>query len=346
MNNELLELYASGYVYFRAREIENAISVYKYLIEKYPDEAFAHTMLGICHLTRGDFLRGWPEFEWRLKTEQTAARPCGTLQWDGQPLNGKTILVLPEQGFGDTLQFARYMPHIKARGGRVLLGYRPALTHLLSTCKGVDQIVKVLPPHDVHVAPMSLPFIFQTSPETIPTDVPYLSVPPGVGENITKEIMRHRNVLRIGLAWKGGPKNSDVSHKRSLRPDQLKDLLCIPDVKFFSLPRWDGDLDVSSLPPGAVTDLGLCLSDLNETAAAIQALDLIISVDTTVVHLAGALGKPVWTLLPFISDWRWMLDREDSPWYPTMRLFRQPKPGNWVSVIGRVAEELKGSGGR
>jgi ADP-heptose:LPS heptosyltransferase len=341
MSNEQSLLYQRGAMFMRMGRIADAISIFERLIAIYPKEVEFHFILARCYLLAGDFYRGWSEYEWRLKfRKMSPSLPIGTPRWDGQPLNGKTIVVLPEQGLGDMIQFVRYVRHIKARGGKVMLGYRPALKHLLWTCHGVDQVVTVLPPHHVHIPCMSLPLVFQTSLATIPAEVPYLSVPPGFGEKVTAEIARYRNVLRIGLAWAGSSRNHNDCF-RSLKLEQLSSLFNIAGIKFFSLQKGEREAELKSAPTGTVIDLAPYIRDFADTAAAIQALDLVISVDTSVAHLAGALAKPVWTLIPYAPDWRWMRDREDSPWYPTMCLFRQPRPGDWASVIRRVAEELK-----
>jgi hypothetical protein len=322
------------------RQINEAINFYKCLIANFPDDAQAHASLGVCHLLLGDFPRGWLEYEWRLKTDQMAARPVGTPRWEGRTLGGKIILLLPEQGYGDVLQFVRYAPYVKARGGTVLLGCRPELTRLLTGCAGVDRVVSVLPPHDVHITLMSLPNVFQTSLNAIPAEVPYLRAPKAAGTQAVSIISRYPGRLRAGLVWASDSPHPN-KHLRSMKLEQFSQLFNVPGVKFFSLQKGTPAMELDSIFTGTVIDLGRYLEDFADTAAAIQELDLVISMDTAVAHLAGALAKPVWTLIPFAPDWRWMLDREDSPWYPTMRLFRQSAPGDWMSVIERVAEELQ-----
>lgn len=188
----------------------------------------------------------------------------------------------------------------------------------------------------------SLPFIFSKVSKGIPNEVPYISVPVKAGERALPVINRNGTSMRIGIAWNGGTIDSPIATIRSIKMEFIDELCLSIDATFFTLPRWKADLDVSGFSCENIVDLEsyLDLNNLAETAAAVQAMDLIISVDSTLVHLAGALGKPVWTLLPYSPDWRWMLNREDSPWYPTMRLFRQPKPGDWASVITRVKAEL------
>jgi hypothetical protein len=327
---------------FAAKLPCDAINSYERLIAAIPHDADAHACMGMCRLLLGDFRRGWPEYEWRLKTNYMAEPPSGRPRWNGESLEHKTILVEAEQGHGDAIQFVRYLPRIKALGANVILGCQPALHRLLAGSTGVDLALRQgdLAPHfDIEITLLSLPGIFQTLPETIPAKVPYLHVPQGSGIHATKTVIRYTGMLRVGLVWAGGihTKNS----QRSIKLKQFSELFGLRGIKLFSLQKGEEVTELASIPRDIITDLGPHLEDFADTAAAIQELDLVISVDTAVVHLAGALGKPVWTLLPFAPDWRWMLDREDSPWYPTMRLFRQPAPGDWASVIKRVAEELK-----
>ena len=330
--------------------INDAINIYSRLIAVVPNEPRAHTCLGVCLLLVGDFKRGWSEYEWRLKITQM--KGWGQYQshrpiWKGEPLHGKTILVISEQGIGDTIHFIRYAGYLKALGGKVILACNPKLHNFLANClpsNSVNQFVNygdIVPHYDVEVPLMSLPGIFRTSINTIPGDTPYLAVPQGTSKDVVEKITQHKNMLCVGITWRGG-REDEHGRLRTIALEQLNDVLNIEGVKFFSLPRFPGDLDVTSAHHETLVDLEsyLDLEGLTDTAAAIQELDLIISVDTTVVHLAGALGRPVWTLLPFSPDWRWMLNREDSPWYPTMRLFRQPTPGDWASVITRVKAEL------
>ena len=342
-NPMLINVYrVLGTTYFNSGRMRDAIAAHEQLIAAAPNDAEAHTFMAICHLLLGDFRRGWPEYEWRLKTKYIAESPTGKPCWNGGPLDEKTILVNAEQGHGDTLQFVRYVRDVKARGGTVILGCQPALRSLLVGCAGVDRVMsqgEIAPPYDVEITLLSLPGIFQTALETIPADVPYLHVPQGAGAQAVAIIARHTGVLRAGLVWSGGVHNPN-DRLRSLKLEQLSNLFDIAGTKFFSLQKGDPAAELGSISQDLITDLGPYLEDFADTAAAIQELDLVISVDTAVAHLAGALAKPAWTLIPFAPDWRWMLDREDSPWYPTMRLFRQPAPGDWASIITRLAAQL------
>ena len=335
----LNELYRTlGTTYYKASRVPEAINAFDRFISAEPNNADVHAFRAICRLLLGDFQRGWPEYEWRLKTQFVSVPP--EPRWDGGSLENKVILIESEQGHGDTIQFVRYVRDIKAQGGTVILRCQPSLHSLLAGCAGVDQIVNqgdLAPPYDVGITLLSLPGIFRTSLATIPAEIPYLQVPQGAGARAVTLIAGHEKVLRVGLVWAG-------TTNRSLTLSQFSELLAIKGIKFFSLQKGDAAAEFKSIVPDTIIDLSSYLGDFADTAAVIQALDLVISVDTAVAHLAGALGRPVWTLLPFAPDWRWMLDREDSPWYPTMRLFRQPAPRDWSSVVKRVSVQLKALG--
>lgn len=332
---------ALGGAMLRMGRPADAIAAYDRTIAVAPDDAGAHCSRAICYLLLGDFGHGWPEYEWRLRHRDTAMPLTGRPRWRGEPLTGKTLALLGEQGMGDTVQFVRYARAVKALGARVLLVCSPALKRLFNGCDGVDAIFNKddVPPYDFDIPLLSLPGVFGTRLETIPADVPYLRVPPGAGAEAVAEIARHSGALRVGLVWAGG-KHYSNDRRRSCGLSPLRELLAVRGVTFFSLQKGDPTAELSALPQGPVVDLDPLIEDFADTAAAIQALDLVVSVDTAVAHLAGALGRQVWTLLPFWPDWRWLLKRDDSPWYPSMRLFRQPAPGEWSSVIARVAAQL------
>ena len=304
------------------------------------DLAIAHVNLSQHLLRCGALTEGWIEAEWRWQWKQfpSPARNFSQPQWRGEPLGGATILLHAEQGFGDTLQMLRYIPLVVQRDARIVLEVPPELLSLAATLEGVAQLLArgdALPPFDWHCPLMSLPLAFSTTLETIPPQTPYLAAPrtePGWFRPATA------GWLRVGLVWAGNPKNT-VDHRRSLPLAELAPLFALERVDFYSLQRGG--------PPGEVAYSGFAFAgalpesgDFAETASALAHLDLVITVDTAVAHLAGALGLPVWILLPYVADWRWLLDREDSPWYPTARLFRQTPPQAWTSVVQRVAADL------
>ncbi len=327
-----------GEKYFKARRIHDALAVYKEAIAHNPHDAGFHNNLAICQLLLGNFSEGWPEYEWRLKIAEFAHMKFAPIPfWKGEPLDQKGIAIMPEQGLGDTIHFVRYVPLLKATGATVILGCRKPLYKLLL---GVADAIGIIGEpgfsYRVHcqVSLMSLPYLFGTTLETIPDQVPYLKIPVDAGQEAVSRITASSKNLRVGLVWQG-------ASNRSLHLKQLIPLLGISEIQFFSLQKGQATNEIESIREGKIVNLDPYLPDFVDTAAAIQALDLVIAIDTSVAHLAGALAKRVWTLIPFVPDWRWMLNREDSPWYPTMRLFRQPAPGDWASIIRRVSEELR-----
>jgi Flp pilus assembly protein TadD len=296
-------------------------------------------------LLRGQYVLGWNEYEARFDVPRTMARKeYGKPVWDGQDPEGRTILLYCEQGFGDAIQFARYVPILAERGASVILECRKELAKLFASLRGASQIVtpdEELPDFDVYRGLMSMPMFSGTTVETVPAEVPYLRADRSQVKR-WKRIIEPGAGVRVGLVWAGAAGYGN-DQNRSIRLEQLAPLAQkAPDARFYSLQTGDAARQVRDKPGGMkVIDLSAELNDFSDTAAAIENLDLVISVDTAVAHLAGALGKVTWTLLPFSPDWRWMLEREDTPWYPTMRLFRQPLLKDWGTVVDRVADELR-----
>lgn len=328
--------HAIGKMYIDTGRVREAINIYKNAIRYNPDDALVHRDLGFCYLSLGNFSEGWSEHEWRCMAMKFMPVPF----WQGQSLKNKIIGVVREQGFGDTIQFVRYISLLKAEGATVVLGCHEPVRRLLSGTADVV-VVEGTPnsSYNVHfqIPLMSLPHRFGTTLVTIPNQVPYLSVPPDAGQKAAS-IIKASSKYRVGLVWQG------TTH-RMLSLRHLVPLFNIPNIQFFSLQKGRCVQEIKILLPGKLINLDPYLDDFADTAAAMQDLDLVISIDSSPAHLAGALARPVWTLIPFPGEWRWMLNREDSPWYPTMRLFRQPKAGDWASVIKRVSEELKSLAG-
>jgi hypothetical protein len=263
--------------------------------------------------------------------------------WDGRPLEGRTLLLHAEQGFGDAIQFIRYLPLAAERGGRIIIECQAQLQRLFQINAGGSQIVasgQPMPDFDSHCPLLSLPWVFGTTLASVPDIVPYLRAD---AENVgswRQRLAEHSQVVKVGLVWSGNPAHKN-DRCRSMTLARLAPLAQTRGVRFFSLQKGEAATEARTPPPGMeLIDWTEELTDFADTAALIAHLDLVIAVDTAVAHLAGAMGKPVWTLLPFVPDWRWLLEREDSPWYPSMRLFRQPFWGDWDSVIERVADEL------
>ncbi len=307
-----------------------------------PDFADAHWAEALNRLRLGDYEQGWRQYEWRRRTQDigTGLRQFEGPDWLGdEDPAGLHILLHAEQGFGDVLQFCRYAPLLAARGARVTLLAQPAVKSLLRSLPGVDVIADgdSLPAFDRHCPMMSLPFAFRTTLHTVPATVPYLRADPQV-------VARWRSVLdsagtpRVGLVWAGNPRHAK-DRERSIPLETLAPLFEVT-AEFIGLNKEVRDRDRMALRHFPVRALGEQIADFADTAALIENLDLVITVDTAVAHLAGALAKPVWILLDTRADFRWMLDREDTPWYPTARLFRQATPGDWAAVIRRVARAL------
>jgi tetratricopeptide (TPR) repeat protein len=322
--------------------LEEGLASYERAIQLNPEDAEAHLGRAQAWLQRGDFERGFPEFEWRWRRSVFPPRPFAQPIWDGSSLAGRTILLHAEQGLGDTLQFIRYTPLVKQRGGRVIVECQEVLLPLLATCPGIDQLVthgSPLPSFDTHAPLVSLARILQTTLDSIPADVPYLSADPDLTQR-SQKLLGATEGFKIGIAWQGNPGHTN-DRNRSVRLNRFELLARLDGVRLFSLQKGPG---TEQLAEGAehfsIPDLGSQFQTFQDTAAALVNLDLIITVDSAVAHCAGALGLPAWVLLPFAADWRWLMDRQDNPWYPSLRLFRQPRPGDWDSVFARVVEEL------
>ncbi len=295
-------------------------------------------------LTLGDYIRGFQKYEARwLRTGMPRRRSLGKPLWLGEyPLARKTILVHAEQGLGDTIQFARYVPQLARGGAKVVLEVQKELVALLSRLDGPASVVArgdALPPYDVHCPAGSLPLALRTDVATIPANVPYLAADEA---RVAKwrEHIANLPTPRIAVAWSGSADHAN-DRNRSIALERFAPIFAATGGSIVSIQRdlRGGDADALARL-GNVTHVGDALADFDDTAAVMALADLVISVDTAVVHLAGAIGRPVWVLVPFQPDWRWLLGRDDAPWYPTVRLFRQPRPGDWDSVIARVKDEL------
>lgn len=321
---------------------DEASEAYEKTMRINPNNPDAHWNLALLLLLHGEFERGWEEYEWRWQRQATPPRPFVQRLWDGSTLAGRTILLHAEQGLGDTLQFVRYIQHVKARGGRVIVECQAPLAKLVSTCDGVDEVVvqgSPLPPFDVHAPLLSLPRIFQTRINSVPNQTPYLKVPDQNHARILAAISSNPGQLKVGIVWAGRPTHPN-DRNRSCEFALFRPLSMLANIKLFSLQKGERCSDLATNAVSAI-NLGDMLNDFSDTAAAISRLDLVISVDTSVAHLAGALGKPTWVLLPHVPDWRWMLTDEKTPWYPHMRLFRQHQAGDWSTVFERVTTALQ-----
>ncbi len=324
--------------------VDDALACYTRAIELNPNYADAHWNRALAWLLTGNFAQGWPEYEWRWQRRQNPARVFAQPLWDGSPISGKTILLHAEQGFGDMIQFIRYAPLVKRLGATVIVECPPELVRLLQACEGVDRVIahgEVPPEFDTHAPLLSLPARHKTTIETIPAVVPYLHAPDGVRPAALPDddptVTR-----RIGIVWAGRPGYTAELRNRSCPLSPFLRVAELPNIALYSLQKGPRTDDLKSQEARMIRHFGDQLGDFADTATVIEQLDLVITIDTAVAHLAGALGKPVWVLLPFIPDWRWLLEREDSPWYPTMRLFRQRRHGDWAEVFDRVITALAG----
>lgn len=335
-------LVTMGTAFEQLGQYDSAMKCYEEALRRSPDCAEAHWNLALALLRKGEYLRGWEEFGWRWQKKGYTSRwrEFPAQLWDGRPLNGCTILIHAEQAFGDTIQFARYLPLVALRGGKVVVECPAPLERLLKTIEGVNQVVPAgttLPPTDFHLPLMSLPQLFSTTLETIPDQVPYL-LPPREQLGRWQALTGSDQRLRIGLAW-AGRKRPDPH--RTCRLSDLAPLADIGEAVFYSLQVGEGTEQTANPPAGLnLVDLTGSIVDFSDSAALISHLHVIVTIDSAVAHLAGALGKPTFLLLPFASDWRWMLERNDSPWYPTMCIFRQHSSGCWSEPIKQLAATL------
>jgi len=328
---------------YKRNRLDEAIAHYQKAIQINPDYAEAHCSMAQAMLLKGDFRNGWGEYEWRWRLKPLSLFPkLAEPRWDGRNLNGRTILLRCEQGHGDILQFVRYAPMIAKMGGKVILECRWELARFMEQNRIVQRIVACgtsMPDFDYQCPIASLPLAFGTDLQSIPANVPYLSADSQLTKKWGARIGPENQHKKVGLVWAGSPDHGNDSN-RSIPLNEFAPLADTDGVDFYSLQK--GPSGKQAPPTGLhLTDWTDDLSDFADTAALLANLDLVITVDTAVAHLAGAMGKPVWLLLPFSPDWRWMLNRNDTPWYPTMRLFRQPSPGDWESVINRVIQQLK-----
>jgi tetratricopeptide (TPR) repeat protein len=329
-----------GNTFAKLQRFDEALASFERAIALKPDYAEAHFNRSLVLLLTGNYADGWDEYEWRLKGGMKDLRPrqFACPQWQGQDVTGKTIFLHPDQGYGDLIQFCRYVPLLAERGARVVLEVHKPLHVLMTSLPGAAQIVSSgdpLPDFDVHCPLLSLPRVVGTRLQSIPSTIPYLRAPAHALQH-WKARLGPRDRPRIGICWAGNPNFRD-DRDRSIGLSPMLPLLANPDVQFFSLQRDLRTGDAAFLRSNPhITVLGQDIETFSDTAAIISAMDLVISSDTSVVHLAGALGKPIWILLQLVPDWRWLLEADHNPWYPTARLFRQDETRKWEGVIARV----------
>jgi tetratricopeptide (TPR) repeat protein len=337
-----------GSAYMAMQRLPEALASYEIALLYQPQTVSARWNRSLALLLSGDWERGLVEYEWRWKRPQTPMRSFDRPMWDGSPLSGRTILLWTEQGIGDTIQFVRYATLVKERGGTVILQCPPYLRRLLSRAEGVDRVMpegELLPAFDVQAPLMSLPRLFGTTLTSIPARVPYLSPEPERVEQWRQRLGDANGKLRVGILWQGN-RFHQWNRYRSVRLAEFAPIAALENVRLISLQKEPGADQIKTVASrfkveelsGEWDTLGDRFVD---SAAIMPHLDLVICCDTSIAHLAGALGVPVWIALSFQVDWRWLLDREDSPWYPTMRLFRQERLGEWRPVFTQMAQELQ-----
>lgn len=326
-------------------QLDQAITLYKNAL-RHKDSADYRHNLAIAQLTVGNYAEGWRGYEsrWHMKQLANAYRQFDRPLWLGDNAEGKTLFIHAEQGYGDTLQFSRYATMAKTRGLTVVMEVQPPLVRLMQSLEGVDQVIgqgNPLPAFDLHCPMLSLPLALGTRVDTIPATVPYLHARQEEVVAWKEKLPPTNGALRVGLVWAGSPRPNSpdlaaTDRRRSIAPEMLAPLMDVPNTQFFNLQKFGTPAPESFKLLDYMNDC----SDFADTAALIANIDLVISVDTAVVHLAGAMGKPVWVLNRFDSCWRWLQKREDSPWYPTLRLFNQPQPRDWTSTVERIRSEL------
>jgi Tfp pilus assembly protein PilF len=334
-------------VHVEARDFDEAATCLLHSLALDPNFPPARLELGHLLLRKGEFKAGWLEYEWRFRLDHTrdALPKINAPQWNGMRLARGRILLIGDQGYGDTIQFARYIPWVGQRVGEVVLGCCQELLPLISQLPGIHHSFvrwEDIPGFSVFCPLSSLPGVFGTELDSIPGSAPYLKADP---EKVARWSARIRGAVgdgafRVGIAWAGRPSHPN-DRQRTLRWAQLLPLTRLPGVALIALQKDIPAADRAEFPGGlGALDLSAELDDFADTAAVIESVDLVVTIDSSAAHLAGALGKPAWVMLPWVPDWRWLMDREDTPWYPTLRLFRQPSRGDWAGLIARVAQEL------
>ena len=335
-----------GYALEQLGDPRGAIECYRQAISLDPHRADAHFNLALQLLLIGEFAQGWEEYEWRWQLPGLSeVNPySASRHWDGSALAGETILLYAEQGFGDAIQFVRYAPLAAKGAGKVIVRCQPELQRLFERTPGISKVVSTsepIPDCDLCCSLLSLPRLLGTMPESTPAPIPYLRADPGETRRWHERIVAGGSGLKVGLVWASQTVNR-IAQSKSLKLEMLAPLAAIENVAFYSLQKGAAASEAGQPPRGMrIVDASAELGDFSDTAALIANLDLVISVDTAVAHLAGAMGRRVWTLTHFPPVWRWMLGRDDSPWYPTMRLFRQRQAQDWMPVVAQVAEALK-----
>jgi hypothetical protein len=347
--NEIPDLFLNlGNVYRLMLRLTDAARAYERAIALRGNYAEAHWAHSLTLLLAGDFSNGWRGFDWRFRLPGRKSMPFVGQTWNGSldSLRGKQLMLGAEQGFGDTIQFARYITVLNQAGAKVTLVCQPELKTLLASVPRISHVMTPgdpIPRYELHAALMSVGKLLGTDLQTIPAAVPYLTANPDKRARWRARLEQLGGGKKVGLVWAGRPTHTN-DHNRSIRLAEFAPLKGAANIHWISLQKGPAVDQIRASPlAGRITDYGSECADFSDTAALVAELDLVLTVDTSVGHLAGALAKPVWVLLPYLPDWRWLLNRTDSPWYPTMKLFRQPAAGRWADVFDVIAGELQGT---
>ncbi|MBF0622434.1 MAG: glycosyltransferase family protein [Magnetococcales bacterium] len=337
--------YNLGIIFQEFGQHDSALKFFQQAIDRNPNYIDAFMGRAFSQLMTQDFANGWQTYEWRWKLPHMVPRNYKQPKWDGIARPGETLFIFAEQGFGDAIQFGRYLPQLRKMGHKVIFECQKPLVKLFESSDMADEIVigdhknPCNPQFDRYAPLLSLPGLLNTRADTIPADTPYFSPDPSRIAFWKTELARYPG-LKVGINWSGDP-TAPANHGRACNLADLHPLLTQPGVSFFSLQKGMPTESIKDLPAElTLHDLDAQLTDFTETAAVLSNLDLLISTDTAVVHLAGALHRPVWTILHTSSEWRWQRERTDSPWYPSMTLFRQKLPWNWKDPVNAIAKHL------
>ncbi len=326
----------AGIAHYIQRDWSQAAECFRRAIAAAPDFAEAHENLAMTLLHAGDWRDGWAEYEWRWRnpSNHLTKRALESPAWEGQPLDGRTLLLHGEQGFGDTIQFVRFANMVEKAGGRVILACQTELVELMASVEGVDEVISLdadVPAHDCQTPLLSLPKLLGTGPNSIPHHTPYISVSPDDDIAASK-------AFKVGVVWAGRARDVlDPYRNRSCTPDDIAALTSMDSVQVYILQTGP---DAGDCPDGFI-DLSSQIKDFADTARLVQAMDMIVSVDTAMAHLAGALGKPTCVALCYVADWRWGEGNGASPWYPTVQMFRQHSPGDWARLIAQITNIIR-----
>ena len=348
---DLQTLHNLALTHYRKLELDHCIALARRALAVDPAAPGPHLQLAEALLLSGEFAGGLREYEWRYRIAGAPPLlpPTDRPQWDGTPLVDATLLLIADQGFGDSIQFSRYIPWVCARCTRVVIAADPLLHPLIRQVQPALELVESwdrCPPFAAYCPLSGLPRLHGTTLDTIPGEIPYLHADPARAEvwRARLQDLLQPGTRRIGISWAGRPTHNN-DHNRSISLDAFAPIAGMDGISLVSLQKGPAQQAIANyFDRAALLNLGAEISDFVDTMAIIEALDLVVCVDTALAHLAGAMGKPVWILLPYAPDWRWLLGRSDSPWYPTARLFRQSNPGDWSSVVRRIAEALSKAG--